>query len=239
MASSSTVKSSPTSPKSSSHSRINSTPKHDWVPDPEFYYELHTFQVDSFRFRIPKHHLVPSPFFQKLFHVAVTQGPIETFCDVDHLEGVTAVEFRDFLLALIPSAPYRADGTAAPQPTSWVNVLNLATQWEFADVRETAIARIADDEDCIVRLAAARKYGATRLLPAALEDALERDASLAVGEYERLGLELAAGVVRYREAVYPRSGEVVPADRREPLIEEIFGDEFARDWKEGLGTGPE
>ena len=45
MACSSTVKSSPASPKSSSHSRINSTPKHDWVPDPEFYYELHTFQV--------------------------------------------------------------------------------------------------------------------------------------------------------------------------------------------------
>ena len=29
------------------------------------------------------------------------------------------------------------------------------------------------------------------------------------------------------------------AEKREPLIEEIFGDEFARDWKEGLGTGPE
>ena len=129
-----------------------------------------------------------------------------------------------------------------------------------------AIARIADDEDCIVRLAAARKYGAARLLPKALEDALERDASLTVEEYERLGLELAARVVRYREAVYPRSGEVVPyvpsrfmicmravcgwlielialrvlfcsADKRELLIEEIFGDEFARDWKEGIDMG--
>ena len=130
-------------------------------------------------------------------------------------------------------------------------------------MREMAIARIADDEDCIVRLAAARKYGAARLLPKALEDALERDASLTVEEYERLGLELAARVVRYREAVYPRSGEVVPyvpflymrfvgrwlieliarralfcrADRRESLIEEIFGDEFARDWKEGIDMG--
>ena len=89
-------------------------------------------------------------------------------------------------------------------------MLSLATRWGFADVREAAIVRIADDEDCIVRLAAARKYGAMRLLPAALEDTLERQTSLTVEEYERLGLELAARVVRYREAVYPRSGEVVP-----------------------------
>ena len=29
------------------------------------------------------------------------------------------------------------------------------------------------------------------------------------------------------------------AEKRELLIEEIFGDKFARDWKEGLGTGPD
>ncbi len=45
MASSSTPKSGPTSPKSSAHSRMNSTSQPDWVPDPTFYYELHTFQV--------------------------------------------------------------------------------------------------------------------------------------------------------------------------------------------------
>ncbi|PIL33339.1 hypothetical protein GSI_04790 [Ganoderma sinense ZZ0214-1] len=89
MASSSTPKSNPTSPKSSPRSKLNATPKHDWVPDPEFYYELHTFQVDSVRFRIPTHHLAESPFFQKLFHVAAPSGPVETFCDVDHLEGVS------------------------------------------------------------------------------------------------------------------------------------------------------
>ena len=50
----------------------------------------------------------------------------------------------------------------------------------------------------------------TAAVPVALEDALERHASLTVGEYERLGIELAAGVVRYREAVYSRSEEVVP-----------------------------
>ena len=43
-----------------------------------------------------------------------------------------------------------ANGTPAAQPTSWVNVLHLATRWGFADVREAAIVRIADDEDCIV-----------------------------------------------------------------------------------------
>ncbi|PIL33331.1 hypothetical protein GSI_04782 [Ganoderma sinense ZZ0214-1] len=89
MASPSTPKSNPTSPKSSPRSKLNATPKHDWVPDPEFYYELHTFQVDSVRFRIPTHHLAESPFFQKLFHVAAPSGPVETFCDVDHLEGVS------------------------------------------------------------------------------------------------------------------------------------------------------
>ncbi|PIL33343.1 hypothetical protein GSI_04794 [Ganoderma sinense ZZ0214-1] len=237
MASSSTPKSGPTSPKSSPRSKLNSTPKHDWVPDPEFYYELHTFQVDSVRFRIPTQHLAESPFFQRLFHAAAPSGPVETFCDVDHLEGVSATEFRDFLHVLLPSVPYRSDRTLAPQPSSWVNVLNLATRWEFSDLHETAIARVADIDDCVVRLAAARKYGAHRLLPKALEDALEREASLTVEEYGTLGLELAAGVVRYREAVYTRLGEVVGKDKRESLIEEIFGDGFARDWREGLGTG--
>ncbi|KAI1787738.1 hypothetical protein LXA43DRAFT_975153 [Ganoderma leucocontextum] len=226
MASSTTNKSSPTSPKSSPKSRSNSTPKPDWFPDPAFFYELHTFQVDSFRFRIPKHFLVVSPFFRKLLHIDVPPGPVETFCDVDHLEGITAIEFRDFLQVLLPSAPYRADGTPAAQPTS-----------EFAELRETAITRIAHEDDCIVRLAAAHKYGATRLLPQALEDTLERQESLTVDEYHTLGLELAVDVARYREAVYPRSGEVVPADKREPFIEDIFGAEFARDWKAGVDTG--
>ena len=89
-------------------------------------------------------------------------------------------------------------------------MLDLASQWEFKDLREIAIARIGDEKDCVVRLAAARKYGAKQLLPKALEDALEREKSLAVDEYDTLGLGLAAGVVRYREAVYPRSGEAVP-----------------------------
>ncbi|PIL33327.1 hypothetical protein GSI_04778 [Ganoderma sinense ZZ0214-1] len=111
MASPSTPKSNPTSPKSSPRSKLNSTPKHDWVPDPEFYYELHTFQVDSVRFRIPTHHLAESPFFQKLFHVAAPSGPVETFCDIDHLEGVSATEAVLEFGSLVAGAAYYATGS--------------------------------------------------------------------------------------------------------------------------------
>ena len=72
------------------------------------YVYAQSVQVDSYRFRIPKHHLLNSPFFRKVLHVDVPSGPVETFCDVDHIEGVSATEFRDFLRVLIPSAPYRS-----------------------------------------------------------------------------------------------------------------------------------
>ncbi|EJF57976.1 hypothetical protein BD309DRAFT_957306 [Dichomitus squalens] len=221
--------------KSSSSSRSGSNPRPDWVPDPHFYYDLHTFEVDFVRFRIPTHFLLASGFFRKMLHVdPPAAGTVEDICDVDHIEGVTAIEFRDFLRVLMP-APCKADGTFAPGPTSWVNVLRLASQWGFTHMRELAIRQIDLDPDCVVRLDAARRYKAHELLPRALEDIVERAAPLEVEEFNLLELELAVNVTRYREAVYrlPNSDSRQKPDGKTSLIEGIFGPEFARDWELG------
>ncbi|KAM5535787.1 hypothetical protein V8D89_010601 [Ganoderma adspersum] len=207
--------------------------------DTDFFYTLHTLEVDGVLFRVPAHLLAPSQFFNGLLYLS-TNGTTRNSAarpnesrSPQRLQDVTADEFRDFYRVL-EAAPYRVGGVVGATPASWENVLRLADKWAFSDLREIAVTHIDRHEDSVFRLSMARRYSMHRLLPDALRDLAERDEPLRHAEHELLGSRLAADVMRYREARWRSENDPDTEEWKRSHIESIFGADFARDWEAGL-----
>ncbi|PIL33348.1 hypothetical protein GSI_04799 [Ganoderma sinense ZZ0214-1] len=217
-------------------------------PDPVFF-PMAEFQVEGFLFRVPLYIFQQSQFFREN---VLAQSQREAAAEADapyELQDTTAAEFRDLLRCILPMAgPFPSGATAL------TNVLKLATRWKFDFARRVAIRKIAYTVDSpALKLVLARAYAVPEFLPSALGGLVDAPA-LEVDDYEVLGrtesaeassLELVAKVVKYRERARrarcerkeqkresAAATDPDPAQRRR-LVEEIFGAEFARDYRKG------
>jgi len=110
---------------------------------PNFNFELVVFQVEETLFKVIKNGFqVPGTIFEAMFALPVNAKiPVEgsSLESPIVLEGVDERHFQVFLRALYPFIG---------QPTvtkyeDWVGVLQLATMWEFKEIREKAIAALS------------------------------------------------------------------------------------------------
>ncbi|KAM5533671.1 hypothetical protein V8D89_010598 [Ganoderma adspersum] len=206
-------------------------------PD-QVFFPMAEFQVEDFLFRVPLYIFQQSPFFREhiLTHSSNAEPPPPPYT----LPDSTAAEFRDLLRCILPMAgPFPSGATAL------TNVLKLATRWQFEFARRVAIRKISYTLDKpALKLALAREYAVQEFLPGALRGLVDAPA-LEVDDYELLSsLELVAKVVKYRErsqrarceqreSYHSRSAAAMDPEQRRRLVEEIFGAEFARDYKKG------
>ncbi|PIL33344.1 hypothetical protein GSI_04795 [Ganoderma sinense ZZ0214-1] len=212
--------------------------------DPVFFFSIVHIYVEGILFGIPNYVCELSK--SESFRAKVAEQPCV-------LEDVAAAEFRDFLQCLIalgPEATKKAeelgeppesesdDGSRVAYMRRWLNAIKLATHWNFEDARRKAIRKIHQMDDPPLKLAVACKYDVQRFLPDALRDLADTKIMTPLNkeDYEILGLDLALKVVQFREewnAQTAGAGDTPEKDRREQLIETIFGAEFAKGVEQG------
>jgi len=114
------------------------------------------------------------------------------------LEGVKSSEFERLLWILYPQVigKYRAS-TAE----DWVIILDLATRWEFQDVRELAITQLDGMKfDAVDKLEVMKKYKVdSQWGYSAITELCSRTHPLTVEEGRKLGIELSINICRIRE----------------------------------------
>ncbi|KIM36757.1 hypothetical protein M413DRAFT_31387 [Hebeloma cylindrosporum] len=110
---------------------------------PNFDFELVVFQVGKTLFKVIKDaFLVPGTIFEAMFSLpGGGEVPVEGTsleCPII-LEGVDEHHFQAFLRVLYPFVGL----PKVVEYMDWVGVLQLATMWEFTEIREEAIAALA------------------------------------------------------------------------------------------------
>ncbi|KAM5535791.1 hypothetical protein V8D89_010605 [Ganoderma adspersum] len=223
---------------------ITTTTASQAATDPVFFFSIVQIQVEGILFGLPNYVCEQS----KSFAAKITTAQP---CVLD---GITAAEFRDFLQCLIaPLSHPEAPSTKAGGPPEsdnairavymrqWFNALKLTTRWNFEDARRKAIRKINEMDDPPLKLAVAREYDVPRFLPNALRDLADTKVMTPLNkeDYEILGFDLAIKVNQFREGCNAckeesaGTGDPSEAARRQRLIENIFGAEFAKDLKQG------
>ncbi|KAF9050396.1 hypothetical protein BJ165DRAFT_1402116 [Panaeolus papilionaceus] len=109
--------------------------------DPFFYCEIVVFKVEDTLFCVPKSGLIESgTYFSTLLNESASDSPSTTppGSSDDNpivLQGVLKDHFQHFLRLIYP---FR--GIKGPEnDDQWLAILHLATEWNFSDIRETAL----------------------------------------------------------------------------------------------------
>jgi len=144
---------------------------------PNFNFELVVFQVGEILFRVIKNGFqVPGTIFEAMFALPVSGDiPVEggSLDSPIVLEGVDERHFQVFLRALYPFIG---------QPTvtkyeDWVGVLQLATMWEFTEIREKAIAALSalnPERELTEKISIGAQYGIVDWLRDGYTDLVQR-----------------------------------------------------------------
>ncbi|KAF9522796.1 hypothetical protein CPB83DRAFT_863984 [Crepidotus variabilis] len=123
-----------------------------------YYFELVLFEVETTLFNIPKNAFLRSnPKFFDQFTAAGASPPSDEHEPMIELKGVTVQAFEGLLRLLYP-----VDGTNLTYE-AWLGALELATRWDFPDIRAKAIKAMttmheASSRTTIEIVALAKKY---------------------------------------------------------------------------------
>jgi hypothetical protein len=86
----------------------------------------------------------------------------------------------------------------------WVSVLKLATMWDFEDIRNEAINRVAlMTRDPVEKIVLARTYHVEQWLVPALNDLVRRTEPLSLEEAVKLGWDYTLKIGQVREGFRP------------------------------------
>jgi hypothetical protein len=114
----------------------------------------------------------------------------------------------------------------------WVSVLKLSTLWRFGELRDEALAELAQIEpvEPVDKVILARAYRVERWLVEGCAELIKRPAGLSAEERERLGHETAFRLYERREASLRQSlsrrGRSASFDGLEASIRDVFRSEL-------------
>ncbi|CAA7268658.1 unnamed protein product [Cyclocybe aegerita] len=133
------------------------------VKHEKYYFDMVVFRVEDTLFRVPKSAFLtaadrdsvfPAMFNLPAPHATTNEGTCDSHPIV--LEGVSKAYFEGFLLVMYPF-----QRTAATFE-EWVGALDLATMWNFDEIRQKAIAALSPqirERDAVENVLLAKKYG--------------------------------------------------------------------------------
>ncbi|KAJ8085444.1 hypothetical protein PM082_004260 [Marasmius tenuissimus] len=146
-----------------------------------YYWDFVIFKVEHELFKVPKHAFSNNPYppFNKMF--PANQEAADDAKETDKspgaspenpivLEEIHKVDFERFLSVLYPQFKpshrnNNSEGLHESEIDTWLSVLKLSSQWNFIDIRKTAIERISEHTmspasfNAFDRIVAGREYG--------------------------------------------------------------------------------
>ncbi|KAF5349904.1 hypothetical protein D9757_013622 [Collybiopsis confluens] len=171
-----------------------------------FYFDCVRFQVENVLYSLPRNRLIEeSSIFEDMF--TLPQGEsgkmVEGSSDDNpiQLEQTKKKDWERLLKVLF----HRHDSeNSGPNLTldEWVSVLGLATKWDMAAVRSTAIDKISSMRNPAKKIALARQYHVSKLFIPCLVELIGRSEPLTLTELTDLGAECALKIISTRERCY-------------------------------------
>ncbi|PPQ74255.1 hypothetical protein CVT24_001156 [Panaeolus cyanescens] len=175
--------------------------------DDEFYFDIVTFKVENTLFRVPRNgFLYPGSTFEDLFSLpgpsTDLDSPIsanqptpqrEGSCDDNPivLEQISASSFRSFLRVL-----YKFErSTPCHGYEQWLSVLDLATMWNFTEIRKLAIVSL-DEKKYIgnrtieEQILLSKKYCVKHWLKRAYQSVIQNKSAVSIAEMRKAGVDL-------------------------------------------------
>ncbi|KAJ7721342.1 hypothetical protein DFH07DRAFT_857874 [Mycena maculata] len=136
------------------------------------------------------------------------------------LEGVESADFERLLWIVYPPVIGQCKATTT---RDWTAILDLATRWEFADIRTLAIRELAAVEiDPVERIEMQQQFGLQGQWAHGAYIALcTRQDALNLIEARKLGIEMTVKVAFAREKL-DKWGRKKP-DEVKKVVEEVFG----------------
>ncbi|KAJ7188792.1 hypothetical protein C8R46DRAFT_1341462 [Mycena filopes] len=198
-----------------------------------YYLDTVTFKVENVLFKIPKWQFeTNSGVFATTFSLPQSEekGEVEG-SDDEHpfrLDGISRVEFQTFLKVLYPLSPIAK--TPSLFPVEWIQVLKLASLWDFVELRTFAIEQLnvyAESLDCIARIQLGRDYDVSTWIRSGYTELARRRTPITSDEASKIGFEVALQIYQLREAA------AAPASlSKNPFavanLGTVFEDEFKR-----------
>lgn len=212
---------------------------------PEFYFEDGNlvFLVENTLYRVFRSTFIRhSPVFKDLFTLPKPAGSADDGSSDEYplyLAGILSIDFERLLWVLYPPT-YSAH--RAQTAEEWTSILDLATRWEFADVRELAVCQLQTlDLAPVERVALARAYDICgRWTLAAYIALCERTQALTLAEATLLGLETTTRVAQLREQLRAKRGAYsapAHANTQRAPFKETQETNRARRWR-SAGSAP-
>ncbi|KZT60673.1 hypothetical protein CALCODRAFT_492225 [Calocera cornea HHB12733] len=159
------------------------------------------FLVDGTLFKVHRYLFEQSEVFRAMFSLPPPKGtPVEGSSDSNpvRLEGVSNIAFEHLLWYMYPMS--HGEMTAVPAD-AWLQILNLATMFDFERIRSSAISVLCRCPDPMFKLSVAERFHVDEWRLGCYVELCMRPAFFTEAEMRQLGSETTARLVAARELV--------------------------------------